>query len=224
LITFNAPIGQYLDPAGLEHLHLSLTIGLPPDASLPEAPGRTCLPGMLELMGARVGVEVGVQRGEFSAYLLANWPGKLWLVDPWQAQGPEYVDVANVSNTEHEANYQATLEAMRPFAGRYDIIRGYSACAAGFFEDSALDFVYLDGNHGYEAVTLDLNAWWPKLRVGGLLAGHDFLDYDGPLGSFRVRQAVLEFAADLSPVSHGERERRVYASREPWPSLWYIVK
>jgi hypothetical protein len=216
LITWSAPIGQYLDPASLQHLHLSLTIARPPDTSLPEAPGRTCLPGMLELMGAQAGVEVGVQRGEFSAYLLANWPGKLWLVDPWEAQGPAYADVANVSDAEHEANYQATLEALRPFAGRYDIIRGYSACAAGFFEDGALDFVYLDGNHGYEAVTLDLNAWWPRLRGGGLLSGHDFLDYDGPLGSFQVRQAVLEFAA--------ERERRVYASREPWPSLWYMVK
>lgn len=216
MITLQAAIGEHLDADSLRHLHLTLTIAPPIDTSLPEAPARTALPGLLELMGARAGVEVGVQRGEFSAYLLQNWPGKLWLVDPWARQEESYVDVANVDDAEHEANYQATLAAVAPFAGRYDIIRGCSVCAAPFFDDGSLDFVFIDANHSYEAVSADLAAWTPKVRPGGLVCGHDFVDYDGPFGSFQVRSAVLDWA--------GRHGLKVYAAREPWPSLWYFVK
>lgn len=216
MMTAQIPLGEHLDPALLPYLCLTLTIAPPPDTSLPEAPPRTGLPGLLAVMGARVGVEVGVQCGEFSAFLLENWPGQLYLVDSWEHQASGYIDVANVSNAEHEANYEATLEAMRPFEGRYGIIRGCSVCAAGFFEDGTLDFVHLDANHSYEAVSEDLAAWLPKLRPGGLMCGHDFVDYDGPLGEFRVRSAVLKFCR--------ETNRRVYASREAWPSLWFFVK
>lgn len=216
LITLHVPLAEHVDPALLPHLQLTLTIALPPDLSLPEAPPRTGLPGLLDLTLARVGVEVGVQRGEFSAFLLSNWPGKLWLVDMWRHQPDGYEDVANVSDDEHEANYQATLETMQPYIGRFDIIKGCSVCAAPFFDNDSLDFVYLDANHSYEAVTEDLAAWLPKLKPGGLMCGHDFVDYSGPLGSFQVRSAVLDWA--------GRDGLKVYASREAWPSLWFFVK
>jgi cephalosporin hydroxylase len=40
--------------------------------------------------------------------------------------------------------------------------------------DRSLDFVYIDGNHGYEAVLDDLAAWSPKVRTGGFISGHDY--------------------------------------------------
>ena len=212
-------LGQYLDQAAVESLQLTLTIApapAPVDPSLPEAPPRTCLPALLDLINARTGVEVGVWRGEFSTHLLANWPGQLYLVDPWKQQGAEYDDVANVSDEAHEANYQATLEAVAPYQDRYTIIRGCSVCAADVFGEGDLDFVFLDADHSYQAVTNDLVAWWPKLRPGGLMAGHDFVDYDGSLGKFRVKSAVMDYVA--------ARNLRLYASREAWPSLWYMVK
>ena len=45
--------------------------------------------------------------------------------------------------------------------------------AEQLFEDGELDFVYLDGNHEEPFVTEDINLWWPKIKSGGLLAGHD---------------------------------------------------
>ena len=37
---------------------------------------------------------------------------------------------------------------------------------------SSLDCVYVDGDHSYEGCAGDLDAWWPTLRSGGIMAGH----------------------------------------------------
>ena len=46
--------------------------------------------------------------------------------------------------------------------------------AAGTFEDEALDWVYIDARHDYISVLEDMNAWWPKVKPGGLFSGHDY--------------------------------------------------
>lgn len=46
--------------------------------------------------------------------------------------------------------------------------------ASKCFADESLDFVFLDGAHDYESVKKDIEAWLPKVKVGGVLAGHDF--------------------------------------------------
>ena len=50
----------------------------------------------------------------------------------------------------------------------------FSADAAKMVPDGSLDFVYIDGNHGYDAVLDDLMAWTPKVKEGGFIAGHDY--------------------------------------------------
>jgi hypothetical protein len=64
-----------------------------------------------------------------------------------------------------------------------------SPAAAGGYEDLSLDFVFLDADHAYDAVRHDLAAWWPKLRPGGLFAGHDYVWSRG------VRAAVDAFVS-----------------------------
>jgi len=59
-------------------------------------------------------------------------------------------------------------------ASRWHPIRLPSVKAAGCFEDAELDFVFIDAEHSYEAVRADISAWWPKLRPGGMLIGHDY--------------------------------------------------
>ena len=39
----------------------------------------------------------------------------------------------------------------------------------------SVDFVYIDARHDYKGAMEDIKAWWPKLKKGGLLSGHDFL-------------------------------------------------
>ena len=44
-------------------------------------------------------------------------------------------------------------------------------------EDSSLDFVHIDGDHSYDFVMQDIILWGRKVRIGGIISGHDYL-YD----------------------------------------------
>jgi len=66
-----------------------------------------------------------------------------------------------------------------------------SVRASRRFDDGSLDFVFIDACHTYAAVKADISAWLPKVKPGGILAGHD-------MGTYRsVAQAVGEL---LVPV------------------------
>lgn len=138
--------------------------------------------------------EVGVCRGEFSAVLLEQWMGQLFMVDAWaHYDDPTYRDIANADQDEHDRNYAMARAVAERFRSRAQILRGDSFAVVGQFADQSLDVVYLDSNHTYDHVRRELHVWAPKIRPGGAIAGHDFLDAELPDGSFGVRRAVLEF-------------------------------
>lgn len=141
------------------------------------------------------GAEVGVQHGYFSEAILNVWQGgRLYSIDPWQEfLATAYVDIANITQFEHDQRYGQTIERLRRFGARSCILRQTSKEAVGSFADRQLDFVYLDAQHHYEAVKEDIALWYPKIKKGGLLAGHDYLDGHIDEGIFGVKSAVDEF-------------------------------
>lgn len=121
-----------------------------------------------------IGVEVGSLSCGYARSILQTWQGdKLFVVDPWEPQPPniykEKQDWINFDNC-----YNDCLEFCNDNPGRVVMIRGLSPAASSQFEDDSLDFVYIDGNHAYEAVMADMEAWCKKVRPGGLLCGHDY--------------------------------------------------
>ena len=144
----------------------------------------TVIPQILNKIGARQAVEVGVFKGQFSKHLLENWAGQLWMVDPWRAfeEGEGYVDASN--HKEHETAWLETIKNIEGYEARAFMLRGLSSDMASRFRDGSLDLVYIDGNHAYDWVKEDIELWWPKLRPGGVLAGHDYLDLKWQEGAF----------------------------------------
>ncbi len=57
-----------------------------------------------------------------------------------------------------------------------NIIVGDSSCSADSFENESLDFIFIDSDHVYERVSSDIKAWLPKIKIGGILAGHDYCE------------------------------------------------
>ena len=178
------------------------------------------------------GVEVGVRDGEFSEWVLSHWNGFMHLVDPWLNQDNTlYTDISNVNQNEQEQRFKMVSDKMASkFPGRYKIHRTYSVEASKLFADSQLDYIYIDARHDYAGVLEDLNAWWDKLKTGGLFAGHDFVP-DGNLkeGAFGVQQAVFEFAQKVNKeVQSISTKTRSGGREEPqhidggWTTFYFI--
>ncbi|HTU90884.1 MAG TPA: class I SAM-dependent methyltransferase [Gemmataceae bacterium] len=147
-------------------------------------------------------VEVGAYLGRSSLYLASRiqWSGKkirVYVVDRWD--GWIYHDCFARSCFEQEDEKCSESEDVFWHfirnvrrAGVEDVIcplKMPSEQAASLFEDGSLDFVFLDADHGYEAVRRDLEAWFPKVKRRGVLGGHDYLHPDFP----GVRRAADEF-------------------------------
>lgn len=158
-------------------------------------------------------VECGVAEGGFSFALLHRWPGRLYMVDLW---GETKAGQERIPLEEQERRYNLVMERIALYYQPRAIpMRMLSADAARIIRDDSLVFVYLDADHSYEGVAADLAAWWPKLKRGGLMAGHDYLDGVHGGVTYGVERAVDDFAA--------EQEVGVHVIREEWPSF-YIWK
>jgi predicted O-methyltransferase YrrM len=75
--------------------------------------------------------------------------------------------------------------------------RATSHDAAASFPNGFFDWVYIDGDHSYEAVRQDLSDWSPKVKSGGLVVGDD-LNWKDESGAQSVRRAVEEFTKSRS--------------------------
>ena len=70
------------------------------------------------------------------------------------------------------------LTLLRKFAKEHDVrlIGGYSHGAAGKIKNDSLDFLFIDGPHNYQTVSVDLKDYWPKIKMEGYIVGHDHTD------------------------------------------------
>ena len=144
------------------------------------------------------GVEIGVAGAHFSKVILKEWKtlGRLYLIDLWKHQAEGYVDGCNLPDDVQEKRYQLVLMEMSkpPYTGRVEVIREWSDIACQRFTDQFFDFVYIDANHAYKAAKRDIINWWPKVKIGGVLSGHDYAW--GAEESYCVKKAVDEFVVE----------------------------
>jgi glycosyltransferase involved in cell wall biosynthesis len=142
----------------------------------------------IEQHNLKVGVELGVAFGGHAESLLkVPTIDKLYGVDPYQHL-PDYNDPLNMPQEEFDALYEFTLNRLAPFGDRYEHLRTLSTDAVSMVNQE-LDFVYIDADHSYKGVWQDLCVWFPKIRNGGIIGGHDYNhpDHQG------VTTAVIEF-------------------------------
>ena len=160
---------------------------------------------MKELFDGKLvkGAEIGVERGKNSENILKELNiKKLYLVDIWTSYEEIYIIWS-------ETNYNQVLRKFRKNE-KVEIIKDYSAHAADEIENNSLDFVYIDANHKYKYVYQDIKLWFPKIKDGGIIAGHDImLKIDD---NYEVLNAVKYFCFE-----HGIK----FYIKEP---DWYFIK
>lgn len=127
---------------------------------------------MLRERGAKNGVEVGTDHGQYAEVLCEGIPGlNITCVDPWIA----YTEGEETKNqTEVDAIYEEAKKRLVPYNST--IMRMTSMEAVKVIPDESLDFVFIDGNHEYSYVLEDITEWTKKVKYGGVVAGHDYTD------------------------------------------------
>ena len=127
-------------------------------------------------LGFTKGVELGVDRGEYSKILCdANPNLKLFCVDPWIPDAYEKGTYINEPPEYFNACYEETKKRLE--GSNCVLVRKMSADALKDFEDNSLDFVYIDANHDFPNLTFDLHNWLKKVKEGGIVAGHDYANF-----------------------------------------------
>lgn len=146
------------------------------------------------------GIEIGVGRGDFSKHLLESTKlEKIYSIDPWDISKSQY----RLKWTQEKLNeiYKLAMLNLKPFGLRSEIVKETSAEASKMFDEKSIDFIYIDALHDYESVIQDIGLWWPKVKSGGILAGHDYTKRIGEKekdAEFGVIKAVDESVKKLN--------------------------
>lgn len=119
------------------------------------------------------GAEIGCAFGGFARIVLSTWRGKQYfMVDPWIVQDSE-VYRERTSNVDYRDWYHQCVKLSQQDR-RVKLIRSMSVDGSRQIADDSLDWVFIDGNHSYRSVLEDMDAWYRKVKPGGLFSGHDY--------------------------------------------------
>ena len=189
---------------------------------------------ILQTLNFTIGAELGVQSGLYSEQILRHWPSctLFYLIDIWKPQ-ENYFDGANVPQNLQDQAYDNTLRRLSPFKNKTKVLRMLTTDAAKFIPDDSLDFIYIDARHDYCGVMEDLENYYPKLKLNGILAGHDYktaaevkladssqdwaVCANGTRHEGAVKGAVDDFRNKMNITS------KLYITNECWAS-WLFFK
>lgn len=145
------------------------------------------------------GVEVGVYKGDNASKLLFLLPNlTLYMVDPWAPFTDNVNQLPDSSNAYlMQDAYLKAFSIATAFKSRCNIIRLPSIKAVLQFEDNSLDFVFIDDSHTYDNVKIDITVWYPKVKSGGWLCGHDYDTNRYPGVVAAVRESLNTFELDV---------------------------
>ncbi len=120
-------------------------------------------------------IEIGSWKGRSACFMgveILNSKKSIdfYCVDTWSGS-EEHKDMDIIKN---DLLYNEFLKNIEPISSVIKPIRKTSEEASKDFEDESLDFIFIDAGHDYESVKEDIQLWFPKLKKGGIFAGHDY--------------------------------------------------
>ena len=141
-------------------------------------------------------VEVGSWQGKSACFMAVEIENsgkniQLHCIDTWEGS----IEHKDETVIKEKSLYNQFLNNIEPVKHIIKPVRLASRDAARTYEDESIDFIFIDAAHDYESVREDLYSWYPKIKKGGLIAGHDRL-WPG------VVKAVNEFVTSTCSTIH----------------------
>lgn len=151
-----------------------------------------------------IGVEIGVYDGWNALDMLETLPiKKLYLIDP-------YVDDLLEKNRLSKSK-EIAKKALKKYKDKIVFIYDFSQNVVDLLKEE-VDFIYIDGDHRYEGIKRDLELYYPKVKKGGVIGGHDYTSSpETEEKGFGVFKAVQEFF----------KKQKIYFHNIDW---WVIKK
>lgn len=165
-----------------------------------------------------IAVEVGTYKGAFAVSMIDQLnPARFYAVDPLRLfpgmdsrPGFEFARQSLLDQLADKVNHTMSVRG-------HTLIRETSDKASQQFEDNSVDVVYLDADHSFKGCSNDIDLWFPKVKEGGILAGHDYCNGNVAKGHvYGVIQAVA-LLVDEHNLELFLTDERDYPS-------WMIVK
>ena len=128
-----------------------------------------------------VGAEIGVWKGEWASFINdAINPKKYYLLDPWKFLPPVtrgdldkwYRGAIAKSQKDMDDIYKDVCSMFKD-SENIEVIRTRGEYAEQYINQGELDWIYIDGDHSYEAVTKDLETSFRLVKSDGLITGDD---------------------------------------------------
>lgn len=180
------------------------------DATIAWGDSHNKLPPIINERSYRIGLEIGLAYGNHSDSILSSTQvEKLYGVDPYSNYSEYEHDGMCLEQGRMNVLCDLVRQRLSYYGDRFEHLRKRSEECAGSFADSFFDFVYVDGNHSWEFVKKDIEMWWPKVREGGVLAGHDYNHPNFPYVTYEV---------DKLAAAHGKQVNYLGAH------VWVIFK
>lgn len=146
-----------------------------------------------------IGMEIGVHLGDFSQEILEKVkPKELHLVDPWKYEKSDAYNKAlyggkrGINQNNMDKRYEKILNRFESeINDKKIIVHRTDSTVLNNFEDNYFDWIYIDGNHLYEYVKMDIELSHPKVKKNGYITGDDYHSFGWWKGG--VTKAVDEF-------------------------------
>ena len=155
-----------------------------------------------------IAAEIGVYEGINAKYMLLTRTNlKLYLIDAWDnvtvytggpVQSKEFGQLAKSAAVFNLCGYDTIFTDKNSIDSVDD------------FADEFFDYVYIDGDHTYEAALQDMRLWYPKVKTGGVLGGHDVVMQE-------VSNALYDFTKEKNiPEDKWDKDMFVFEESDWW--------